>query len=121
MYATLTVDGTLTKHSGIPKYADLRDGVGGYVEAVRLDDDREGDETNIGSALMWLNEEGKLEGLPLNRLATDLAHAFRSIFPNDHIVGNVVFTGLPDNEGETTSLPVKWWTYLSILREQAQP
>ena len=53
--------------------------VGGYVEQVWLD----------GNTTMFLNEEGKLEGLPLNIEATKV---FRSHHPgtDDFIVGNVL-------------------------------
>ncbi len=53
--------------------------VGGYIELVELN------ETDT----MVLNEEGKLEGLPINIKATGL---FRSHYPNsnDIIVGNVL-------------------------------
>ena len=53
--------------------------VGGYIELVELND------TNT----IVLNEEGKLNGLPLNIEAT---RVFRSYYPgsNDFIVGNVL-------------------------------
>lgn len=106
MYATLTSTGTFETREGTPDYAALRDGVGGYIEALRLD------HPDMGTLLMWLNEEGKLMGLTVNPMATVIAHAFRSIFPDDFIAGNVVFTGPPDREGETTDIPGGWLTYL---------
>ena len=49
--------------------------VGGYIEMVRLE----------SGQLMFLNEEGKLKGLPINPLATTLYNN-----PNDVIVGDVL-------------------------------
>lgn len=50
--------------------------VGGYIEIVYLDDGR----------MMILNEEGKLNGLPINDKATAL------FSPHDEIVGDVLVT-----------------------------
>jgi hypothetical protein len=52
--------------------------VGGSIEVVALGDGR----------LLVLNEEGKLEGLPYNEQATQLARG--CLFPGDVIVGTVV-------------------------------
>lgn len=49
--------------------------------------------TIIPGVSMYCNEEGKLDGLPLN---------FRT--PYDHIVGTVVVVGGPDDEGEDLPL-----------------
>jgi hypothetical protein len=57
---------------------ELQRFVGGYIERVSL---RNGDE-------MWLNEEGKLMGLPVNWDATDLFQ--RTHGPIDVIVGDVL-------------------------------
>jgi len=49
--------------------------VGGYIECVYLTDDK----------IMVVNEEGKLNGLPLNTVATKMYNN-----PHDIIVGNVI-------------------------------
>lgn len=67
--------------------------VEGYIEAV--------DNTD-GTWTMWLNEEGKIEGLPHNPRATNLVT--NALFPNDYIAGNAFITGPPNNNGDTTSL-----------------
>jgi hypothetical protein len=54
--------------------------VGGWLECVHLPDGR----------LMWVNEEGKLRGLPSNALATLLARAV--LQPSDYIAGTAVVT-----------------------------
>lgn len=73
--------------------ATLQKAVGGYIEAVALND----------NLTMWLNEEGKVEGLPHNPLAQ---HFFDLRFGTgvDYIVGNAVFTGGADENGETMGL-----------------
>lgn len=55
--------------------------VGGFIEIVYLSDEQ----------VMVLNEEGKLNDLPFNALATKLAHAtFRDYSVDDYIVGDVL-------------------------------
>jgi len=50
----------------------LQEAVGGYIEAVTITD----------NMVMYVNEEGLLQGLPLNVMATGMS--------GRHIVGNVV-------------------------------
>ena len=71
----------------------LQDAVGGYIEAVDLSD----------RLTMWCNEEGKLIGLPHNTLAQHIWAAFFPYSP-DRIVGNVVFIGGVDDDGNTVTL-----------------
>lgn len=67
--------------------------VGGYIEAV----------TFPNGATMWLNEEGKINGLDHNKQAQFIFdHTFGPGI--DTIVGNAVITGGPDEEGETLGL-----------------
>jgi len=72
--------------------AQLQAAVGGYVQAVDL----------TPELTMWCNEEGKLQGLPFNAAAT-LAWAM-SFGKTDIIVGNAVFTGGTDHNGDIKSL-----------------
>jgi hypothetical protein len=67
--------------------------VGGWVQAVDLDED----------VTLWANEEGKLNGLPINEFATAI---WESVFGvgTDIIVGDVILTGGADSEGETKGL-----------------
>ena len=67
---------------------ELQSYVGGYIEAVRLDDD----------TVMWVNEEGKLKGLPPNAQATVMAQG--RIRPDDHIVGDVLIATLLESGGD---------------------
>ena len=57
----------------------LQKAVGGYIEIVNVDDDK----------ILIINEEGKLEDLPVNTMATSLYQQVHG--PIDVIVGNVVF------------------------------
>lgn len=70
----------------------LQNAVDGWVEAIDLSDD----------LTMWCNEEGKLIGLITNRTATNI---FRETFGAvDVIMGDVIFTGGTDDEGDTLGL-----------------
>lgn len=69
--------------------------VGGYIEAVDF-------EVNDTEYTLWLNEEGKILGLPYNGEATSMVS--HRLFPNDYIAGQAVVTGGTGPEGETLPL-----------------
>lgn len=73
----------------------LQKQVAGWVEALGIPD------TEV---TMYLNEEGKIVGLPVNPRANRLAHRHRAVFPTDIIVGDVVIVGPTDDDGYDTSL-----------------
>lgn len=76
-------------------YATLSRAVGGFIEAVNLPN----------GLTLWVNEEGKLDGLPVNEYATRLfVSAFGAV---DVIVGNAIVTGGADDDGETLGLTDK--------------
>jgi hypothetical protein len=79
-----------------------RDAPGHYIEHVNSADDR---------IDFWLNEEGKLYGLPINNVATDILWALNPAFRGqDVLVGNVVLTS---HQGpETASVPDGFWDRL---------
>ena len=71
--------------------------VGGLIQPVDMPTVR---------ATIWVNEEGLLLRLPLNRRATELLWTNQP----EHIgftilVGDAYLTGLPDRRGETTNVP----------------
>jgi hypothetical protein len=73
----------------------LQKAVDGYVQAIDL----------TPTMTMWCNEEGKLDGLPNNAIATAIfQEKFGAV---DIIVGNAVITGGVDDEGETIGLTAK--------------
>jgi hypothetical protein len=62
--------------------------VGGWIEMV-----------NVGKGFMYVNEEGKLNNLPLNPRMTKWCLQGGHIHPDDFIVGNCVIVGDIDEEG----------------------
>lgn len=67
--------------------------VGGWIQLVRL---------NSKGIDLYLNEEGKLDGLPQNPVATALWSEDYGL--TDYIVGDVIITGGANSEGETVGL-----------------
>lgn len=74
--------------------------VGGYLEAVTLE---------RPAATLYLNEEGKLDGLPINPRATALAWVHSSYLRNaaDVLVGPVFIVGPPDQNGDDLTAPIE--------------
>lgn len=87
-------------------YDLLSGAVGGYIECVSLSD----------SVDMWVNEEGKLIGLPFNEIGTRLWTA--AYGPTDVIVGDIILTGGADDEGETLGLSDRALDRLRSLTER---
>ncbi len=71
--------------------------LGGYIEHVGAAGQR---------ISFWCNEEGKLQGLPVNRLATalwwDLSPEMERL---DMLCGPVLITGGPTPDGQNTPVP----------------
>ncbi len=88
----LTATGEVKELDGIT-LQDLQSAVGGWVQAIDLADD----------LTMWLNEEGKLTGLPHNTTAQKLWDKTFWV-GSDFVVGDVVLTGGTGEEGETLPL-----------------
>jgi len=77
---------------------DLQAFVGGLIEAIPTDE----------RVTLWVNEEGKYQGLPRNRVAENVWRLFDSygcLASGDYIVGNMLITGPPDAFGRTTDVP----------------
>lgn len=91
---TLKTDGTTSgiNYDSENAYEVISQAVGGYIEVVQL----------TPKLFMYLNEEGKLLNLEINRFATE---AFWQRFGmlSDVIVGDVVFAS-HNEEGEVVSL-----------------
>jgi Domain of unknown function (DUF3846) len=95
-WATLTVEGRMDIHDGVPTLMNLQGAVGGYVEAVSF--------PLAGSeATMWVNEEGKLTGEPRRNWKAD---AVCPLAWGDWTAGDVAFTGGVGPDGETLELNV---------------
>jgi hypothetical protein len=73
-------------------YNILSNAVDGYIEAIRFTE----------TLNMYINEEGKLNGLMVNPMATAI---FQTRYGKvDIIVGNAVLTGGVDEDGEDMGL-----------------
>ena len=88
-------------------YEQLRDAVGGLIQPVDLRDD----------LTIWVNEEGKLiNGMQANVIGTHMWT--KSYGPTDVIMGNVVFTGGTDEDGEHVALSSVWLAQLEEIAER---
>ena len=95
--AELAATGDVTEEQ-VNGLEDFQQHVGGYVEALSSDD---GDHT------IWLNEEGKIAGLPVNSKGHRIVHELTILAPDDVIVGPVLITGDLADDGETYLPPTK--------------
>lgn len=85
------VDGTALELD-LNSLADTQAQVGGWIELVALSE-----------CSIYINEEGKLDGLPFNPRATQLAQTLGWV-AHDVLVGPAVFMGPVDNFGEDTDV-----------------
>lgn len=106
----LTPDGTVTEHPRTPSSDQITEAVGGYFEVRTVADRRR------GTITVWMGEDAKRDGHPLNEYATMLLHATRSIAQGDHVAGTVVLTGGADAYGNVRSLPTSWIAALRATR-----
>jgi len=82
----------------------LQAAVGGLIQAVDLHDD----------LTLWCNEEGKLiNGMLTNVIGTHLYE--KNFGMTDIIMGDVVFSGGTDDEGDNLALPTAWLVQLQEL------
>jgi len=88
--------------------------VEGYVEALDLTHPETG-----SIATLWLNEDGKATGKPVNEFANLLAivSGWRGPVWGDYIVGSVALTGFNPEEGETVSLPEEWHALIARVAQ----
>ena len=75
--------------------ASLQEAVGGFIEAIHLGRD----------AVMYINEEGLLHGLPRNGVATEMYHQFYPAILRQEIVGDVIIVGVDPETGEERDHP----------------
>jgi hypothetical protein len=92
----ITSTGVTTVEDITPDLDTLQSLVGGYIEAAPTD----------GSVTVYVNEEGKVTGLPVNPEATRLYYKLAPFMEgHDILVGTVVILGPVDDEGEETEVP----------------
>ena len=104
----IKTDGTksVVEFDSTTSYDTLSKAVGGWIECVTLRDELD----------MWVNEEGKLIGLPQNPIATALfADSFGT---SDVIMGDVIITCGTDQEGETLGLGEAQIEYLMAFNSR---
>ncbi len=65
-----------------------------------------------------IDEEGKMDGQPVNVPATDFMRLHHVIYHADHIAGKVMLVGLPDSEGGATDIDPRME---GVIREFAAP
>ena len=93
-YLVIAPDGTITEGSSPLNVGDAQDVVGGDIDILP--------EPRDVPVILVANAEGKQQGLDANWKATALIrHQLRS---TDFVVGNVLVAGLPDREGNLTSV-----------------
>jgi len=83
---------------------EYQEAVGGWFECIDLDEP---------AATFFVNEEGKVTNLPLNRRATLMWWAnYRAARNVDAFMGNVILMGKPDEDGDTQDVPGELVTLL---------
>ena len=91
----IDTDGTVRRIE-VNGYEDFVEHVGGYLEAVRVN----------ATATAYIDEEGKLKGLPHNEVASELLNYLKAgLAATDFISGPMVIVGKPDAEGVDTDVP----------------
>jgi hypothetical protein len=80
------------------EYNFLSEAVGGDIEAVTL-------QGPLNGLIMWVNEEGKIIGLPDNGPATTIWASAYGL--TDIMAGTAVITGASNDNGVTRSLTLK--------------
>lgn len=105
---TISTDNRVSVIELQPGLHALQSSVGGHVEAVR---------SATGETTLWINEDGKVHGLPENRLGTWLMwHLNPATRGHDFLVGPVVITGGPDPDGKTCGVGPEAFAALRELR-----
>jgi hypothetical protein len=101
------VDGTV-KDCNLENLQQIQKSVGGWIELIRVG--------KFGSG--FVNEEGKLKGLPINVLATFIWHKASPTMKGDFLVGDVVFCGNEDQHGNTKDIKKEFASFINEMREK---
>lgn len=86
----------------------LQGEVDGYFEHITIT-------TGPDGLSMWVNEDGLMKNLRPNEVASSMYRLSRALESDTTIVGDVVFTGTADEEGDTRDIPQKWIDRLCSL------
>lgn len=85
--------------------------LGGWIEVVNFGPDNP-------HFFAYINEQGKLEGLPVNEIVTAFWYnSGQRILLGDVIVGNVLFFGQVDDEGNNTDVPDDLIEFFQLVRK----
>ena len=112
------VEGPITEIELDPDASNLKTlqaAVGGYIEAVAIPSFISCDD----QATAYVNEEGKLLGLPVNRRATDFFVPAVGLFWGDYIAGPLVLAGFDPETGEYTALPKTIIHRIRLIEKEA--
>lgn len=92
-------------------YQAIQSVVGGFFEAVT---------SSTGKTTFWVNEEGKLNSLPMNPVATVLLWELEPSFKGrDFLMGTVLITGGVDEDGETLGVGAEGMSAVERLVERS--
>lgn len=81
----------------VDHFTDYQKVIGGYFQVIELANP---------SASLYMDEEGKMKGLPLNHRATLLMWLHNPAFrQRDYVCGPALLLGQPDRGGVTQSVP----------------
>ncbi|GGF18451.1 DUF3846 domain-containing protein [Subtercola lobariae] len=104
-----SVELTLREFSSLPDYQTA---VGGFIEAVDLVQPR------FALSTLIMNEEGKLDGLPINKRATLLLWIHQPALRfRDEIVGDAILVGTANIRGGYSDVPPRLRSLLFDLTE----
>jgi hypothetical protein len=85
--------------------------LGGWIEVVNFGPDNP-------HFFAYINEEGKLNGLPANEIVTTFWYnSGQQILLGDVIVGNALFFGQVDDEGNETDVPDDLIEFFQMVRK----
>lgn len=93
----------------------LQEGVGGWIEAVSLPSFI----PRANRATAYVNEEGKLEGLPINRRATDFMVPGVGLMWGDYIAGPFIVVGFDPSSGDETDVPESIIRRVRLIEREA--
>lgn len=90
----------------------LQQAVGGYVDAIDVRHPVTGE-----AGTLWINDEGKMNGSPMNEYATILAVIGGWAGPayGDYVAGTAVLTGYDPETGETVPMSDAWMEVIASI------
>lgn len=89
--------------------------VGGYVEAVAVPEFVPGSDR----ATAYVNEEGKILGLPINRRATDFMVPGAGMLFGDYVAGPFLLCGFDPATGAHADLPAEVEARAELIEREA--